>query len=86
MDESSKGNQPDNEETTERLTTQRRAPALFTYDTLGTPSFYHPTVPSTTNHIARVMPLSVAISTGTVRGQPYTWLNCVWPWRYPAPC
>ena len=86
VDKSSEMNQPYDGETHERPTRQRRAPVLFTYDTLGTPSFYHPTVPGITNHIAGVMPLSVPISPGTVVGPPNTLLNYVWPWGYPTPC
>lgn len=83
--EASEGNQSDVRETQERPSRQRRAPTLFTYDTLGTPSFHHPAGLGTANHIAGVMPLSIPVVRGTVGGLPNTWLNCVWPWGYPAP-
>ena len=81
-DETSEENQADHVEAHERPTRQRRAPTLFTYDTLGTPSFHQPTVLSAPNHAAGVTPLSVPVLQGTVGGP--TWLNCVWPWAYPA--
>ena len=83
--EPSEENHSDIEETQERPSRQRRAPTLFTYDTLGTPSFHHPAGLGTANHIAGVMPLSIPVVRGTVGGLPNTWLNCVWPWGYPAP-
>ena len=84
-DEPSESHQSDNAETHERPTRQRRAPTMLTYDTLGTPSFHQPFVHGTTNYIAGVTPLSVPAFGGTVGGPPNTWLNCVWPWAYPAP-
>ncbi|KAL9979638.1 hypothetical protein ACROYT_G017323 [Oculina patagonica] len=57
--EPSEGNQSDIGETQERPSRQRRAPTLFTYDTLGTPSFHHPAGLGTANRIAGVMPLSI---------------------------
>ena len=55
------------------------------YDTLGTPSFHHPARLGTANHIVGVMPSSIPVVRGAVRGLPNMWLNCVGPWRYPAP-
>ena len=69
----------------ERPTRQRRPPTLLTYDTLGTPSFHHPTVPSSTSHNAGVVPLTVLILPGPVGGIPNAWLSSVWPVAYSMP-
>ena len=79
--ETSERNQADHVEDNGRPTRQRRAPTLFTYDTLGTPSFHHPTVSSTSNNAAGVTPLLIP---GPVRGPQSTRLNCVWQWAYPT--
>ena len=42
-------------------TRQRRPPTLLTYDTLATPTFHHPAVPSSTSHKAGGVPLQVFV-------------------------
>jgi len=54
----------------ERPTRQRRPPILLTYDTLGTPTFHHPAVPSSTSHNAGVAPLAVPILPRPIVGIP----------------
>ena len=69
----------------ERPTRQRRPPTPLTYDTLGTPTFHHPAVPSSTSHHAGVAPLTVPILPGPVGGIPKAWLDSVWPMAYSMP-
>ena len=69
----------------ERPTRQRRPPTLLTYDTLGTTTFHHMAIPSSTSHNADVAPLTVPILPGPVGGIPNAWLNSVWPMAYSMP-
>ena len=69
----------------ERPTRQRRPPTLLTYDTLGTPAFHHPAVPSSTSYNAGMAPLAVPILPRPLGGIPNAWLNSVWPMVYSMP-
>ena len=76
--------QADHVEDNGRPTRQIKTPTLFTYDTSGTPSFHHPTFPSTSNNAAGVAPLLIPVLQGPVGGPQSTCLNYVWPWAYPT--
>ena len=84
VSETSERNQADHVEVNGRPSRQRRAPTLFTYVTLGTPSFHHPAVPSTTKNAAGVTLLLIPVLQGPVGGPQSTCLNCVWPLAYPT--
>lgn len=60
-----------------RPTRERRPPTLMTYDTFGTPSYYHPAGPGLANHNAGRAPLLMPVQ--------QAWLNCVYPGIHSLP-